>query len=114
MKITKFEDIIAWKKGKELVILVYRHFQSCNDYGFKNQIQRASISITNNIAEGFERKTNKELINYLYIAKGSAAEVRSMLSIGKELNYFSEKQFDSLYLLSLEILKLLSGFIKTL
>ncbi|HRH32965.1 MAG TPA: four helix bundle protein [bacterium] len=70
--------------------------------------------MTNNIAEGFERKTNKELINYLYIAKGSAAEVRSMLSIGKEPNYFSEKQFDSLYLLSLEISKLLSGFIKTL
>ena len=68
----------------------------------------------NNIAEGFERRTNKELKNFLFIAKGSAGEVRSMLNLGLELKYLSEKDFEKMYNLTLEISKLLSGFIKTL
>ncbi len=114
MKINRFENIIAWQKGQELTILIYHNLKLNRDYGYKDQIQRASISISNNIAEGFERRSNKELKNYLYIAKGSVAEVRSMLYIGKELKYFSIEQFDLLYLLSIQISKLLSGFIKTL
>jgi len=77
MAIEKFEDIISWQKGKELVVLIYRVFNSNRDYSFIDQIKRASISITNNIAEGFERRSNKEFKQFLYIAKGSCGEVRS-------------------------------------
>jgi len=60
MAIKKFEDIIAWRKSGELTVLVHNNFKNLNDYSFKSQIQRASVSIMNNIAEGFERNTNKE------------------------------------------------------
>jgi len=114
MKIEKFEDIISWKKGKELTISVYLGLKNCRDFSFKNQLERASVSIMNNIAEGFERRTNKELQNFLFIAKGSAGEVRSMLNLGLELKYISEKDFRKMYDLTLEISRLLSGLIKTL
>ena len=114
MRIEKFEDIIAWKKGKELTLIVYRVFKTCRDFGFKSQIERASVSIMNNIAEGFERRTNKELKNFLFIAKGSTGETRSMLDLGLELKYIPEKDFKIMYNLSIEISKLLSGFIKSL
>jgi four helix bundle protein len=114
MKIKKFEDIIAWQKGKELTILVYKVFKNCKDYSFKNQIERASVSIMNNIAEGFERRTNKELNNFLFIAKGSAGEVRSMLQLSLELNYISEKDFEEINNLTFEVSKILSGFIKSI
>ena len=114
MKIEKFEDIIAWQKGKELTVCIYIGFKNCKDFSFKNQIERASVSIMNNIAEGFERRTNKELKNFLFIAKGSAGEVRSMLNLGLELKYVKKPDFDKTYKLTLEISKLLSGFIKAL
>lgn len=114
MRIEKFEDIIAWQKGKELTLLIYTVLKNCRDFGYKDQIQRAVISIINNIAEGYERRSNKELKQFLYIAKGSAGEVRSMLYVGLELGYFNKADFEKAYNLSLEIAKLLSGFIKTL
>ncbi|MEI7709248.1 MAG: four helix bundle protein [bacterium] len=114
MRIEKFEEIIAWKKGKELTIEIYIGFRNCKDFSFKNQIERASVSIMNNIAEGFERRTNKELKNFLFIAKGSAGEVRSMLNLGLELKYITEKDFKKMHDLTIEISRLLSGFIKTL
>lgn len=114
MKIERFEDIIAWQKAKELTILVYLVFKNCKDFSFKNQIERASVSIMNNIAEGFERRTNKELKNFLFISKGSAGEVRSMLDLALELKYLNKNDFEKIYNLNLEISKLLSGFIKKL
>ena len=68
MQIEKFEEIIAWQKGKELTVTVYKALKVCKDFGFKNQIERASVSIMNNIAEGFERRTNKELKNFLSLS----------------------------------------------
>ncbi len=114
MKIERFEDIIAWQKSKKLSLDIYNQFKNNHDFGFREQIQRASISIMNNIAEGFERNTNRELKNFLYIAKGSCGELRSMLYIALELKYICKNDFEELYTLSLEISKLLSGFIKTL
>jgi four helix bundle protein len=86
MSIARFEDSIAWQKAKQLCVEVYKTFESHNDFGFKNQLQRAAVSVMNNIAEGFERKGNKEFSHFLYVAKGSCAEVRSMLILAKELN----------------------------
>ncbi len=114
MRINRFEDIISWKKAKELTIKVYKTFELHKDFGFKNQIERAAVSVMNNIAEGFERQTNNEFRQFLYIAKGSAAEVRSMLYLALDLEKIEKEKFDELYDLSEEISKLLSGLIKTL
>jgi four helix bundle protein len=114
MKINSFEDIIGWQKAKELNLIIYRNFKNCKDYSFKNQIQRASVSIMNNIAEGYERNGNKEFRNFLFISKGSCGEVRSMLSLALELDYVSSVQFKEASNLTIEISKLLSGFIKAL
>ncbi len=114
MIIKSFEDIIAWKKAKELNILIYKEFRNCRDFSFRDQIQRASVSIMNNIAEGFERGGNKEFKNFLFISKGSCAEVRSMLNLALELKYVNEIDFKKAYNLTVEISKILSGLIKTL
>ncbi|MBN2890867.1 MAG: four helix bundle protein [Bacteroidales bacterium] len=114
MNIIKFEDIKSWQKAKELTISVYKLFEKTNDFGFKNQIERASVSIMNNIAEGYDRQTNKEFRQFLYIAKGSCAEVRSMLYLAAELEKISKEDFNRLYKLTEEISKLLFGLIKTI
>jgi four helix bundle protein len=114
MRIERFEDIIAWQKAKELAVKIYRLFETSKDYSFKDQIQRASVSVMNNIAEGFERKTNNEFKQFLFIAKGSCGEVRSMLILAKELNKIEKNKAEELYSLSEEISKIISGFIKTL
>jgi len=114
VKIKRFEDIIAWQKAKVLTVEIYKLFAECKDYGFKDQIQRASVSIMNNIAEGYERKSNNEFKYFLYISKGSSGEVRSMLYLAERLNKISKSEFVSLYKMSEEISKILSGLIKTL
>jgi len=114
MKFTCFEEIISWSKAKELTLIVYKEFMNCRDFSFRDQIRRASISIMNNIAEGFERQGDNEFRNFLYIAKGSCAEVRSMLYLAKSLHYMEEDKGCELITKSVEISKLLSGLIKTL
>lgn len=114
MTIEKFEDIISWQKSKTLTLGIYQIFRTNKDFGFRDQIQRAGVSIMNNIAEGFDRKGDKEFMHFLFIAKGSCSEVRSMLYLAKELQYISEKEFYNLINLSLEISKLINGFIKSL
>lgn len=114
MKIDRFEDIIAWQKAKELTLNIYSSFSDSKDFGFKDQIQRASVSIMNNIAEGFERRSNKEFKHFLFIAKGSCGEVRSMLFLAIELKKIEKLKGKDLLKLSEEISKILSGLIKTL
>lgn len=114
MKIEKFEDIIAWQKAEELTLLIYKAFKNSKDYSFRDQIQRASVSVMNNIAEGFERKGNKEFKHFLFIAKGSCGEVRSMLYLALNLEYINKEHYEKYYNLSVEISKILSGLIKTL
>ncbi len=114
MRIERFEDILAWQKTKDLSVMIYRLFEHSKDFGFKDQIQRAAVSIMNNIAEGFERKGNKEFSYFLYVAKGSCGEVRSMLILAKELGKIAEKDFELVFKSAEEISKMLSGFIKTL
>jgi four helix bundle protein len=114
MIFSRFEDILSWKRGKELTLLIYEYFRNNKDYSFKDQIQRASISIMNNISEGFERGSNKDFIKFLYYAKGSCGEVRPMLYIAKNLEYINEKQFQGLFNLSENISKLIQGLIKKL
>ena len=105
--IEKFENLIIWQEAKELTMEVYQSLESLKDFGFKDQIQRASVSIMNNIAEGFERGSDTDYVRFLFYAKGSAGEVRSMLYLANELNYIDEEK--SGYLI--EKLRKLSGSI---
>jgi four helix bundle protein len=114
MKFERFEDIQAWQKAKLLTVCIYNLFETSKDFGFKDQIQRAAVSIMNNIAEGFERKSNNEFKHFLFIAKGSCGEVRSMLILAKELKKLEENDAIELYGFAEEISKMLSGLIKTL
>ena len=112
--INRFEDIVGWQKAKILTLEIYKSFRDSKDYSFRDQIQRASVSIMNNIAEGFERRGDKEFKKFLFISKGSCGEVRSMLDLALELKYVSKENFDYLYGYSVEISKILSGLIKSL
>ncbi len=117
MKIEKFEDIIAWQKTRELVKEIYRitkNEEFSKDYSLKDQIQRASVSIMSNIAEGYERGTKEELIQFLYIARGSCGEVRSQLYIAYDLNYISLQEFQKLQKLAIEVSRLIYHFIEYL
>jgi four helix bundle protein len=81
----KFEDLVIWQESRVLVVDIYNMMRSLKDYGFKDQIQRATVSIMNNISEGSESGSDAICIRYLKIAKGSCAEVRSMLYICDDL-----------------------------
>lgn len=112
MRVEKFEDILIWQKSRELCLIIYRIFDKNKDYRFRDQIQSASVSIMNNVAEGYERMGNKEFRKFLYISKGSCGEVRSMLYLAKDLNYVSNEDFDRISTMVVEISKMLNGFIK--
>src|SRR3989338_8181140 len=91
--IQRFEDMLAWKKSRELTREIYKAFRDCRDFGFKDQIQRAAVSIMSNIAEGFESGTRLEFLNYLFIAKGSAGEVRAQLYAALDIGYLNIEIF---------------------
>jgi len=114
MRFNSFEEIIAWQKARILSVSIYMIFANSKDFAFKDQIQRAVISISNNIAEGYERQTNREFRNYLFIAKGSCAEVRSMLHIASDLQLLDRDVYLTLVEETREIGKILSGLIKSL
>jgi len=94
--------------------MIYKEFENLKDYWFKDQIQRAVISISNNIAEWFERQSNKELKYFLFVAKWSCWETKSMLYLAYRLWYISKEKMDIYIDLSIEISKMLYSFIKTL
>lgn len=114
MNINRFEDAIGWQKSKLLALQTYKYFSNSKDYGFRDQILRASVSVMNNIAEGFERNSDKELKHFLFIAKGSCGEVRSMLVLALELSYVQKDTYDELNDLCIETSKILAGFIRKL
>ena len=114
MKVEKFEELIAWQKAQDLAIQIYEKFGKSKDFGFRDQICRASVSISNNIAEGFDRKSNKEFIYFLYVALGSTSEVKSMLYLAERLNYLSELEKNALVLRTTEIGKIIFGLIRSI
>jgi four helix bundle protein len=108
--VQKFEDLICWQKSRLLTKEIYRVLKNCKDFGFKDQIQRAAVSIMSNIAEGFERGTQQELVNYLYIAKGSAGEVRAQLYVALDVGYLNIEMFKYLNNLVQECSRLIQSF----
>lgn len=116
-KIERFEDIEAWKKGCELRKAIYKLSKSgefSRDFALRDQIRRAAQSVTSNIAEGFERGGNREFIQFLSDAKGSCGEVRDQLYTAIDENYVTQKDFDELHSLSIEVSRMISGFMKYL
>ena len=112
--IRSFEELKIWQKSQDLAVVIYQQFAELKDFGFKDQIQRAAVSMSNNIAEGFDRNTNKEFARFLYIAKASSAEVKSMLYLAERLNYLEPVICQELRDKTDEISKMIHGLIKSL
>ena len=98
--IKQFEDIEAWKTSRELTVLVYRLTEQgafAKDFGLKDQIRRAAVSVMSNIAEGFESQTQVQFIRYLGLSKASAGEVRSQLYVALDIGYLTREQFQQAF-----------------
>jgi four helix bundle protein len=116
-KIGKFEDIKAWQLAREVVKEVYRLTklkEFSKDFELKNQIRKSAVSAMSNIAEGFERNSKKEFIQFLYIAKGSVSELRSQLYVALDMGYINNNEFQELFTKTKELSKVIFGFIKYL
>lgn len=115
MKIERFEDIKAWQESRALVKMVYSSIKDNkffrDDYKLKEQIASAAVSIMSNIAEGFSRRSKKEFVQFLFVAKGSCAEVESHLYVALDQGYISGAKFKELYERAEETARILSGFI---
>ena len=113
----RFEDIEAWQKARELTREIYtvsNRGPFSKDFGLRDQIRRASVSIMSNIAEGFERGGTKEFVQFLSVAKGSSGELRSQLYVALDQGYLKEEMFDRLLAAALETSRMISGLINYL
>ncbi|MEH2203697.1 MAG: four helix bundle protein [Nostoc sp.] len=116
-KIETFEDLKVWQKGIDLVKQIYlrtKEGELSRDFGLKDQLRRASVSIPTNIAEGFERYSRKEYLNFLNIAKGSAGEVRSLLRVALEVGYLDQPTYTQLSNQAMELSRMLSNQIQSI
>ena len=115
--IKRFEEIKAWQEARELARLTYqitRRVAFSKDFGLKDQLQRAAVSVGSNIAEGFARNGNKEFAKFLWIAKGSATEVQSQLYTALDVGYISESDFKTLYEKAESCIILIYRFLKAI
>lgn len=113
----EFEDLPIWKSAKDLAVKIYRTTKSQKfrrDYSLVDQIRRASISVSSNIAEGFERGSRKEFIHFLYIAKGSLGEVRSQLQVCSEVGYIDQESLQDLISQTCDLSRQLGAFISSI
>ncbi len=114
MAIQKFEDIIAWQKAQDLAVDIFNTFRDLKDFSFKDQICRASVSISNNIAEGFDRSSDADFSRFLYFSIASCSEVKSMIYLVERLDYISRESKEELLLKSQEISRITRGLIKSI
>ena len=114
MKIQKSEDIIAWQKAQDYAVVIFSEFSGVKQGSFKNEICNAAVSISNNIAEGFDRSSDAEFVRFLYISLGSASETKSMLYLANRLGFLGEIRKQELLKQSEEIARIIRGLIKSL
>ncbi len=112
MSVQRFEDLVVWQKAKSISVAIYRVFRDCKDFGFKDQVTRSSLSIPSNIAEGYERGSNKEFVRFLFIAKGSCGELRTQILIAAEVDLVPKDKANMLVEEAKEISYMLSSLIK--
>jgi four helix bundle protein len=111
------EDLRVWQKGIQLVKQVYiitNEGKLSKDFGLKDQLRRASVSIPTNVAEGFERRSRKEYVNFLNIAKGSAGELRSLLRVALEVDYIEQSTYSQLNDQAIELSRMLFNQIQSI
>ncbi len=111
--ITGFEDLEVWQEGMRLTVEIYNALENCRDYGLRDQMQRSAVSIPSNIAEGFERQTNKDYIRFLYISKGSSGELRTQLYLAVRLGVLTNETGADLVEKTKKISSMLFNLIKT-
>mgnify|MGYP003342060721 CR=1 FL=1 len=109
-----FEKLEVWRRSKDLAVRICRAMRESRDFGFRDQITRAAVSVPSNIAEGVERNSKAEFRNFLGIAKGSAGELRTQITIARELEYFTEQAAKEMLGESIEISRMLHGLIRSL
>ncbi len=115
IKIKSFTDLIAWRDGHKLVLEIYkitRDFPKEELFSLVNQIKRAAISITSNIAEGFSRKSYKEKLQFYCIAQGSVTEIQNQLLIARDVGYINNEKFQKVAEQTVNVHKLINGLIK--
>ena len=114
MTYQSYEKLEVWRKAYKLSVSIYRHLEDCRDYGLKDQMTRAGVSIASNIAEGAERGSIAEFIRFLHIAKGSAAELRTQIAIACDIGIIRESDRNKLIAETKSISKMLHALIKSL
>ena len=117
MTIQSFKDLTTWQEGHKLVLLIYQYtskFPSKETYSLIDKMRRAVVSITSNVAEGFERKGNKEKIQFLHLALGSCYELYNQIIISKDLTYLTAEEFTILENKLNDVSRLINGFIRSL
>ena len=107
MGIQKSEDLITWQKAQGLAIEIYATFRGSRDYGFRDQICRAVVSVSNNIAEGFDRISNADFSRFLYFSIASCSEVKSILHLAESFKYITPEQKSILLEKSEEVSKII-------
>ena len=112
MSFQSFEDLAVWKRSVKLSSAVYKELQNLKDYGFKDQITRSGLSIPSNIAEGFERRSQKEYLNFLSYSKGSCGELRTQIHIGINTDYINQETGRAWIEEARQISMMLSGLMK--
>jgi four helix bundle protein len=113
MSALRFENLRVWKKSARLCSVIYVSLKDLKDYDFRSQITRSALSISSNIAEGFERETNRECIRFLYYAKGSCGELRSQIYIGMKINYIGKEAGEDWLKEAKDISYMINGLIYT-
>jgi len=109
MAFQSFEDLEVWQRGCRLAVDVFKIFANCRNFTMQDQVQRAALSVPSNVAEGYERNSNKEFIPFLNIAKGSGGELRTRLYISRKPDFLTKIDFDRLIGESKEISAMLHG-----
>jgi four helix bundle protein len=109
MAFQSFEDLEVWQRGCRLAVDVFKTFATCRNFTMQDQVQRAALSVPSNVAEGYERNSNKEFVRFLNIAKGSCGELRTQLYISRKLEFLKKADFDHLIGESKEISAMLHG-----
>jgi len=115
-KIKSFTDLVAWQEAHKLVIIIYKitdKFPAKEVYGLTNQMRRAAVSITSNIAEGFSRRGKKEKMQFYYLAKGSSTELQNQLLIAKDVGYLDKNLFNQIAQQTVQVSKLIFGLIRS-
>ncbi|MET1280052.1 four helix bundle protein [Vibrio navarrensis] len=110
----RYKELEIWRRSYQVVLQVYSLLKSCRDYGLKEQISRAAVSVPSNIAEGSERGSYKDNIRFLYIAKGSRAELATQISLATDLGYIHSENGLELESEILEVGRMIGGYIKFL